>query len=962
MAGFRTPIDPAGWTLTTPGLITVPLGLRYAGVRLPQLRAERPAPGGAIRMPAPGLLRAVSDDGRTFVEVQTNPFPLRRVVRELRFGLPTFYLVFDAGSDLVAFAEGDAAAEGEPLGTATGVDILCAGQDRIARDPALWSRLILDAIPAADRAAWRPFADAVEALADAGAGRPILVLDHRGAPAGSERVGIDSGSVSATAELIPADGGDLQRAVARMHAADPGAMPLASVLPAGGGAATLRPIVQGGDVQIARLEDGADAGLAIQVTPDLRHVTFTNLRQWFSPQRASSPEPLARYTRRNTLTPLVNGSEYYDHLFRRLWDAAQEGADSGLHLVGGWQTCPEDELTVRREADPADLPLTLEQAARLIGENGGATRFLSPKFIQLDEGSPVEVGELVLFSVLVAGLLRAQNVDFLRTDPTGAIILLALFVLNTIAVTWIIGTDGKALEPSKDAVEVLDPIVNAESRYGAHPATIEDNPLSPHPSDFPYDQFFKLIRHFGIYHQKFAVVKAGEARYGYCGGIDINPNRLDDIRHIQRGPYHDVHALVEGPAVRDIELSFQERWSRDGGGTGLAFLPGPVEEPDHEEPSPGRDIVQVARTYFRAADSSRELGFAPRGDDTIAETMISAIEAAREFIYIEDQYFTPPPKYRDALVAKVASGDIHTLLIVLPSTPDQPFGEVPRTDLIARLRAADNGRGIVRIGYPRRHYTLADNELRAASGRLLLMEKLAASEGLDPTVALGPRQRLPQPPFWVAIDGELMYVFNESTHPNVDPSNRAVFQVVRGVGTRLVKGGPGPPIGTRVRAHEKGAAATVIDLAGIYVHSKMMIVDDVFVGIGSANLNRRGLYHDGEIGVFSVPQQLKAAPGNPVASLRRRLWAEMLDLPLATAAPLLEDPRAAARLFDRSPFLGNRFVDLDARPTHLMYDATSGDGLALILFRLAVVDEFVIPDHVKLFNGIIDPTSQLEDL
>ena len=45
-----------------------------------------------------------------------------------------------------------------------------------------------------------------------------------------------------------------------------------------------------------------------------------------------------------------------------------------------------------------------------------------------------------------------------------------------------------------------------------------------------------------------------------------------------------------------------------------------------------------------------------------------------------------------------------------------------------------------------------------------------------------------------------------------------------------------------------------------------------------------------------------------------------------------------------------------------MYDATGGDGLALILFRLALVDEFVIPDHAKLFDGVIDPTSGLEDV
>ena len=109
-----------------------------------------------------------------------------------------------------------------------------------------------------------------------------------------------------------------------------------------------------------------------------------------------------------------------------------------------------------------------------------------------------------------------------------------------------------------------------------------------------------------------------------------------------------------------------------------------------------------------------------------------------------------------------------------------------------------------------------------------------------------------------------------------------------------------------------------------------------------------------------MPQALKTSRANPVAALRRRLWAEMLDLPPGTAGPLLEDPLAAAKLFDRSPLHGNRYTDVDAYPTHLMYDATSGDGLVLALLRLALVDQVVAFDHAKLFDAIVDPTSALE--
>jgi hypothetical protein len=103
---------------------------------------------------------------------------------------------------------------------------------------------------------------------------------------------------------------------------------------------------------------------------------------------------------------------------------------------------------------------------------------------------------------------------------------------------------------------------------------------------------------------------------------------------------------------------------------------------------------------------------------------------------------------------------------------------------------------------------------------------------------------------------------------------------------------------------------------------------------------------------------LKTKRTNPIAALRRSLWAEMLDLPLATVGPLLEDPIAAARLFERSPFAGNRYTDIEAFPTHLMLDATTGDGAVGAVLKL-IVTGFIAVDHLKLYDGIVDPTSAI---
>ncbi len=73
------------------------------------------------------------------------------------------------------------------------------------------------------------------------------------------------------------------------------------------------------------------------------------------------------------------------------------------------------------------------------------------------------------------------------------------------------------------------------------------------------------------------------------------------------------------------------------------------------------------------------------------------------------------------------------------------------------------------------------------------------------------------------------------------------------------------------------------------------MVDDVFVGIGSCNTNRRGFFHDGEITAFAVPEQLKAARENPALNLRTALWAEHLGIPPAMGRPCwpIRSPRSS---------------------------------------------------------------------
>ena len=75
---------------------------------------------------------------------------------------------------------------------------------------------------------------------------------------------------------------------------------------------------------------------------------------------------------------------------------------------------------------------------------------------------------------------------------------------------------------------------------------------------------------------------------------------------------------------------------------------------------------------------------------------------------------------------------------------------------------------------------------------------------------------------------------------------------------------------------ERFLACTVYARAGklrdiVYVHSKVGIVDDRWLTVGSANLNAHSLFHDTEMNVTSLDEDL-------ARETRRRLWAEHLEV------------------------------------------------------------------------------------
>lgn len=395
------------------------------------------------------------------------------------------------------------------------------------------------------------------------------------------------------------------------------------------------------------------------------------------------------------------------------------------------------------------------------------------------------------------------------------------------------------------------------------------------------------------HHQKIVVVDgempSGESQMrrivSFVGGIDLCDGRYDtpfhslfrtlDTAHhddfhqpnfagssITKGgprePWHDIHSRLEGPVAWDVLFNFEQRWRQQGGKDVLVNLreldniiipPSPVMFPDDHETW----NVQL----FRSIDGGAAFGFpetpeeAARAglvsgkdniiDRSIQDAYINAIRRAKNFIYIENQYFLGssfdwssddikredinalhliPKELSLKIVSKIERGERFTVYVVVPMWPEgvpesasvqaildwqRRTMEMMYKDIIQALRAKD------REEDPRNYLTF---------------------------FCLGNRE--------VKKSGE----YEPSERPEDDSDY--------------------------IRAQEARRFM-------IYVHTKMMIVDDEYIIVGSANINQRSMdgARDSEIAMGAYqPYHLtinQPARGQ-IHGFRMALWYEHLGM------------------------------------------------------------------------------------
>ncbi|MFE5207222.1 glycoside hydrolase domain-containing protein [Streptomyces sp. NPDC056600] len=129
-------------------------------------------------------------------------------------------------------------------------------------------------------------------------------------------------------------------------------------------------------------------------------------------------------------------------------------------------------------------------------------------------------------------------------------------------------------------------------------------------------------------------------------------------------PTHDVSLRVRGPAIGHLNETFALHWNQaDPDAT-------PVE-PEPAPPAAGTASLQVVRSL---AGNARYTQF-PRGEKTVLESYLRAIETADRYIYLENQYFTNDV-VAEALVRRVKAAPDLSVIVLTNNKVDIPGYDV----------------------------------------------------------------------------------------------------------------------------------------------------------------------------------------------------------------------------------------------------------------------------------------------
>ena len=402
------------------------------------------------------------------------------------------------------------------------------------------------------------------------------------------------------------------------------------------------------------------------------------------------------------------------------------------------------------------------------------------------------------------------------------------------------------------------------------PTSPEDLPSSLAGSHGSLVNEYDLIVNNGTHHQKTILIdyafEGGKHAVGYVMGLNSTSDYWDTPEHlfdtplretdwgrksatakrlgyrheISRDPLHDYASRIQGTALQDVHNNFLSAWIAAGG-----------------SPHPGESqAVPPALPKVRGGSQIQIVRTQPEdGDKTIKSAYFQSTGLARNYLYIENQYFFYERwvRHLKANRARFTQWSIDAgrkpsqcrllhLFVVIPQP--EADGMVPRTyDTVKSL-----GEG----------QSMAGTDPRTPAGQHSVIQ--AAQEKYQADLAawnkLSPQQQRAEPGL-APIKGPLLLTSEQIQEPVKNPSTGEIEALgLKVLIARLITRNYGRPLPDPAANYRQ-----------IYIHSKLMIIDDSFLTLGSANMNVRSMAGDSEMNIITDdPDKAEA--------LRRRVWSQ----------------------------------------------------------------------------------------
>ena len=367
----------------------------------------------------------------------------------------------------------------------------------------------------------------------------------------------------------------------------------------------------------------------------------------------------------------------------------------------------------------------------------------------------------------------------------------------------------------------------------------------------PIDNIYDIEEEYSDASSTVSMNTAKRRVIAFVGGLDLTSGRWDDQTHtiyrtedfsedfymnwknasIIRQPWHDVHCKLEGPAARDVLMNFKQRWNKQCSKKELRAMHSPFIIPIQDEMitnlAENEWNCQILRSIDHLSATIEEL------ENSIQFQYIERIRSAQRFIYIENQFFMGSCRWW-----KKVRGRSFNLI------PHELSQRVVRA-IHAGVRFAIY---IVLPLHPEGHpeTSTVSDQLAWQWNTMKMMYKTIVKALKETNSTAHP------------FDYLNFYCLGYRKMPNI-------------------------PFECKEKSTKYDKKLEQSKRFMIYVHSKMMVIDDESIILGSANINDRSMAgnRDTELAIDAFqPFHTGDNPRGGIFNFRMSLWAEHTSLSL----------------------------------------------------------------------------------